>query len=67
MLDYLILGYGSGLLLCRVLLGRTYSGGPGFPKEWNSKIVTPDSQGKGQMIIIPDTRQILPAFVIKFT
>ena len=58
------LGYGSGLLLCRVMLGRTYSG-QGLPEGWDSKLVAPDSQGKGQMVIVPDTRQILPAFIIR--
>ena len=58
------LGYGAGLLLCRVMLGRTYSG-QGLPEGWDSKLVAPDSQGKGQMVVVPDTRQILPAFIIR--
>ena len=57
------LGYGSGLLLCRVMLGRTYTGS-GMPEEWDSKLVSPDHQGKGQMVVVPNTKQILPAFII---
>jgi len=57
------LGYGTGLLLCRVMLGRTYTGS-GMPEDWDSKLVSPDQQGKGQMVVVPNTEQILPAFII---
>ena len=46
------------------MLGRTYSG-QGLPGGWDSKLVAPDNEGKGQMVVVPDTRQILPAFVIR--
>jgi len=58
------LGYGAGLLLCRVMLGRTYTG-HGLPPGWDSKLVSPDTEGKGQMVVIPNTKQILPAFIIR--
>jgi len=58
------LGYGPGLLLCRAMLGRTYTGS-GMPDGWDSKLVSPDDQGKGQMVVVPNTEQILPAFIIR--
>jgi len=58
------LGYGAGLLLCRVMLGRTFTG-QGLPEGWDSKLVAPDNQGKGQMVVVPNTKQILPAFIIR--
>jgi len=60
------LGYGPGLLLCRVMLGRTYTGS-GLPEDWDSKLVAPDDQGKGQMVVVPNTKQILPAFIIRLS
>jgi hypothetical protein len=36
-----------------------------LPEGWDSKLVAPDSQGKWQMVVVPDTRQILPAFIIR--
>ena len=60
-------GYGAGLLLCRVLLGQVWEDATSrdIPAGWNSKVVRPDSRGRGRIIVVPDTRQILPAFVIK--
>jgi len=60
-------GYGAGLLLCRVVLGQVWEDATSrdIPAGWNSKVVRPDSRGRGRIIVVPDTRQILPAFVIK--
>jgi len=60
-------GYGQGLLLCRILLGNSWndSTGSNITEQYNSKIVRADGEGKGWAIVIPDSTQILPAFVIK--
>jgi len=57
--------YGKKLLLCRVLIGRPYQGKEhNIPKGYNSKLVSPEEDGKAQMIIIDKEEQILPAFEI---
>ena len=58
--------YGHNLLLCRVLVGRQYVRGDAsnIPPGYNSKIVSPDVDGKAQMIVIDKEDQILPAFQI---
>lgn len=58
--------YGQHLLLCRVMVGNTYQGNESkIPDGYNSKLVTPDEQGKAKMIIIDKEDQILPAFIIE--
>jgi hypothetical protein len=58
--------YGQHLLLCRVMVGNTYQGNEmKIPDGYNSKLVTPDEQGKAKMIIIDKEDQILPAFIIE--
>ena len=77
------LGYGDGLLLCRILPGKEFvdSGGSNIPAGYNSKKVLLGGQfGRfrgavaattsatanvsGEMIIIENSDQILPFFVI---
>jgi len=59
-------GYGAGLLLCRVLLGTSWEDSSREDiTESNSKLVKPDEDGRGWAIVVPDSQQILPAFVIK--
>ena len=69
------LGYGDGLLLCRILPGKEYvdSTHCDIPQDYNSKKVlrsqrTGDSaaaaNASGDMIIIENSDQILPFFVI---
>ena len=69
------LGYGDGLLLCRILPGKEYvnSTNCDIPPSYNSKKVlrsqpTGDSaaaaNASGDMIIIENSDQILPFFVI---
>jgi len=59
--------YGDGLLLCRVLLGEVWSDSTSrdIPPPYHSKIVKTDSEGRGKVIVVADTKFILPAFVIK--
>ena len=63
--------YGQNLLLCRVLVGRPFIEGrhrehraSNIPDGYNSKFVSPDVDGKAQMIVIDKEDQILPAFQI---
>ena len=67
------IGYGRGLLLCRILPGKEYQGGGDIPKDYNSKKVLLNQTGSaaaggtnvsGKMIIIENSNQILPYFVI---
>ncbi|XP_028413034.1 NFX1-type zinc finger-containing protein 1-like [Dendronephthya gigantea] len=67
------LGYGDGLILCRVLPGKEFvdSGRCNIPPGYNSKKVMPTNQpgappanASGAMIIIECSDQILPFFVI---
>ena len=68
------LGYGDGLLLCRILPGREFvdSSPSNIPSGYNSKKVlrmtTAGAAGaanaSGEMIIIENSDQILPFFVI---
>jgi len=58
--------YGQHLLLCRVMLGNPYQGEEHkIPVQYNSKLVSPDQQGKAGMIIIDKENQILPAFIVE--
>ena len=72
------LQYGKGLLLCRILPGNEYVDSTphkDIPEGYNSKKVRPhqDSSGasaanlSGEMIIIENSDQILPFFVIHRT
>ena len=66
------LGYGDGLLLCRILPGKEYvdSSNRNIPLGYNSKKVLLSTQSgsaanaNGEMIIIEKSDQILPFFVI---
>ena len=69
------LGYGDGLLLCRILPGKEYvdSSNCDIPKGYNSKKVLRSqptggsaaaANASGDMIIIENSDQILPFFVI---
>ena len=67
------LGYGQGLLLCRILPGKEYvdSTNCDIPQEYNSKKVLKSqltgvsaANASGDMIIIENSDQILPFFVI---
>ena len=76
------LGYGDGLLLCRILPGKEFvdAGGSDIPVGYNSKKVLLGGQpgrlrgavaatavtanASGEMIIIENSDQILPFFVI---
>jgi len=83
-------GYGSGLLLCRILLGTTWEDSSNADlgesdsklrdpiaehlkkfyqnngrEDSHSKLVKPDQDGRGWAIVVPNSDQILPAFVIK--
>ena len=69
------LGYGQGLLLCRIIPGNEFvdsTAGKDIPEGYNSKKVRPrqDCSGasaanlSGEMIIIENSDQILPFFVI---
>ena len=69
------LKYGDGLLLCRILPGKEYvnSDDCNIPPEYNSKKVllrdlpgTDIANASGEMIIIENSNQILPFFVIHF-
>ena len=65
------LGYGDGgLLLCRILPGKEYIGHGDIPPGYNSKKVLNAQLGaavantNGRMVIIDNSDQILPFFVI---
>ena len=67
------LNYGDGLLLCRILPGKEYidSGNCDIPLDYNSKKVllkeipeTDHANASGEIIIIENSDQILPFFVI---
>ena len=62
------LGYGEGLLLCRLLPGKEFvdESGHNIPKGFNSKKVRPYKDNNGFMIVIENTDQILPMYVIHF-
>lgn len=69
------LKYGDGLLLCRILPGEEYvnSDDCDIPPGYNSKKVllreipgTDIANASGEMIIIENSNQILPFFVIHF-
>ena len=62
--------YGKHLLLCRVMLGNPYEDKGErrehkIPKEFQSKIVQPNEEGKANMIIIDNEDQNLPAFIVE--
>lgn len=60
------IGYGSGLLLCRVLPGREYvdQTARNIPAEYDSKKVQPNQQDSGLMIIVENSDQILPTYIV---
>ncbi|XP_046847639.1 uncharacterized protein LOC124441242 [Xenia sp. Carnegie-2017] len=74
------IGYGDGLLLCRILPGKEYedSSQHGIPSSYNSKkvvrqgfrgrgasvVASVSSNNSGDIIIIENSDQILPFFVI---
>ena len=60
------IGYGDGLILFRVLPGKEHdeSGSQPIPPDCHSKKVSGDSAGYGNMLIITDAAQFLPAYVI---
>ena len=62
------IGYGQGLLLCRLLPGKEFvdSSGRNIPQGYHSKKVQPQASAmdSGQMIIVENSDQILPAYVI---
>ncbi|XP_048576294.1 uncharacterized protein LOC5506123 [Nematostella vectensis] len=68
------MGYGDGLLLCRVLPGREWvdSSGRDILQGYNSKKVLQLQRGQpaanafGDMVIIENSDQILPYFVMHF-
>ena len=63
------LGYGKGLLLCRVLPGKPYDcpgamNGQPLQIGYDSHRVQKDKDGMGQMLVIFNEDQILPCYVI---
>ena len=58
--------YGDGLILFRVLPGKEHdgSGTQPIPADCHSKRVSRDIDGYGDMLIITDAAQFLPAYVI---
>ena len=62
------IGYGSGLILCKILPGRSYRGDT-MPSGYDSNIVAPHEhhQGRADMVIIGNPDQILPCYVIHFS
>ena len=64
-------GYGDGLLLCKVILGKSYkmkktAPGIGLKKGYHSHIVHNSSQKYGDEIVIFDVNQILPCYIVKY-
>ena len=66
--------YGDGLILSKVLPGKSYICGSGGPRDhiqsgYDSHIVEPDGehQSKGKMLVIGNPDQILPCYVIHFS
>jgi len=67
-------GYGDGLLLCKVILGKSYrmstahkQTGRGLQAGFDSHLVVGDSHSQyGQEIVIFDVDQILPCYIIKY-
>ena len=67
------LGYGSNMLLCRVLPGKTYDVNPlqrmdGQPLRagFNSHRLQADANGYGQELVINNPKQILPCYILHF-
>jgi hypothetical protein len=65
------LGYGSNMLLCRVLPGKTYDVNPlqrmdGQPLRagFNSHRLQADANGYGQELVIDNPKQILPCYIL---
>ena len=68
------IGYGTGLILCKVLPGKSNpcdQSAPNakIPLGYDSNIVRPhqDQQGRAEMIVIDNPDQILPCYVIHFS
>ena len=68
------IGYGSGLILCNILPGKSYCCDQGLQNNriqpgYDSNIVRPhqDQQGRAEMVVIDNPDQILPCYVIHFS
>ena len=56
--------YGNSMILFRVLPGKEYKGPGTLPQSgYDSKKVSEDRDGYGQMLIIQNAAQFLPAYV----
>jgi len=65
------LGYGSNMLLCRVLPGKTYDvtqrmDGQPLRAGFNSHRLQADANGYGQELVIDNPKQILPCYILHF-
>ena len=65
------IGYGGGLLLCRVLPGKSYDcpkimEGASLQPGFDSHIYGKDLAGRGEELVIFDPDQILPCYVINY-
>jgi hypothetical protein len=65
------LGYGSNMLLCRVLPGKTYDvtqrmDGQPLRTGFNSHRLQADANGYGQELVIDNPKQILPCYILHF-
>ena len=63
------LGYGSNMLLCRVLPGKTYDvtqrmDGQPLRAGFNSHRLQADANGYGQELVIDNPKQILPCYIL---
>ncbi|XP_013775656.1 uncharacterized protein LOC106460493 [Limulus polyphemus] len=63
--------YGKGLLLCKVLLGKSYKcdntmAGAPLQLGYDSHINQTDEDGRGKVIVVFNPNQILPCYVINF-
>ena len=63
------LRYGQGLVLCRILPGKEFVGAcsSDIPLGFHSKKIRPNADQSGSMIIVTNSDQILPAYVIHLT
>ena len=64
-------GYGSNMLLCKVLPGKTFDltvtdrmDGQRLKQGFNSHRVAGDANGYGQELVIDNPRQILPCYIL---
>ena len=54
------LGYGTGLIFCKILPGKEYNGSDHQWPGYQSKVVKQDKSGYSQMVIIQEKNQIIP-------